>query len=612
MSAAWSLLALNGPLAGRLFELSEKVLIGRDPTCTVCLADSSISRRHCTIEPAGEGGPILRDTGSRNGVRINEQPVSDRELEEGDVLRLAHFELRVVRREPRGAPADLSLSDIHTTTVLATAPLTLQEGGGGEGLSTATFEESGTVRTLLEISELGSGVARSRDVAQGALRRASDLLGASGAAVALLERDAREVRSIVAISSANEPLEIPRELVEQVQRDAVAVHARVEGVGGQHLLVAPLIACRGAVALVAGDDGDPAEATNLRLLTLVSRVLDATLAQSLQREQLELDRARLEHALHGDIVGECTAMRELFAQIDRAAATESTVLLLGESGTGKELAARALHAASARSDGPFVAINCATLGDLLESELFGHERGAFTGAVERREGKLDAAHGGTLFLDEVGELPTGVQAKLLRVLENRTFDRVGGSHTHEVDARIVAATNRDLEAEIENGTFRRDLFYRLHVISLTLPPLRDRGGDLELVTRHLLGRLSERLGKPEPGITPAAMEALRAHDWPGNVRELSNALERALVLGQGTDIVPEDLPAALLERAPSSGDLEGYHEQLNQTKRDILLTALRAEDGNFALAAKRLGLQRTYLHRLVTKLGLRDLLDAAE
>jgi transcriptional regulator with PAS, ATPase and Fis domain len=303
-------------------------------------------------------------------------------------------------------------------------------------------------------------------------------------------------------------------------------------------------------------------------------------------------------------------MQDVVRLIARAAPMDSTVLIRGESGTGKELAARALHRASRRDGRPFLAINCATLSEtLLESELFGHERGAFTGAVDRKAGKLEAAHTGTLFLDEIGEMSPLLQARLLRVLQEREFERVGGTRPIRVDVRVIAATNRDLEAAMRDGAFRQDLFYRLNVITLTLPPLRERREDIPLLASHFAALFSRKLGRRVAGFTPEARACLLRYSWPGNVRELSNAVERAMVLGSDDLIRPEDLPETVTETAAPGGQglaVSGYHEALNEHKKRLILAALDQTGGNVTRAAEQLGLHPNYLHRLISSLDLRS------
>jgi transcriptional regulator with PAS, ATPase and Fis domain len=308
------------------------------------------------------------------------------------------------------------------------------------------------------------------------------------------------------------------------------------------------------------------------------------------------------------MVGTSESMREVYHLLARVAPTEATVLLLGESGTGKELAARALHRRSLRADKPFVPINCASLPDtLLESELFGHEKGAFTGALVRKPGKFEVAHTGTVFLDEIGELSLPLQAKLLRAIQEREIERVGGTQPIHVDLRFVAATNRDLEKAISEGMFRKDLYYRLNVIPLTLPPLRERREDILLLAKHFLSILKPR--RRIAGFSPEAQACLLRYNWPGNVRELANAIERAIVLGDGELIRAEDLPETLLETAPATdGPVSGtpYHESLNREKERLILDAVERAEGNVTRAAETLGLHPNYLHRLISKLGLRD------
>jgi len=282
-------------------------------------------------------------------------------------------------------------------------------------------------------------------------------------------------------------------------------------------------------------------------------------------------------------------------------------LIRGESGTGKELVARAIHLNSARSAKPFVAINCAALTEtLLESELFGHERGAFTGAIAQKRGKLEVADGGTLFLDEIGELAPALQAKVLRVLQERQFERVGGTSSINVDIRLIAATNRDLERAIQAGTFRQDLYYRLNVLSVTMPPLKDRREDIPLLAGYFAKRFSDRSARSIKGISLEARQFLVNYDWPGNVRELENAIERAVVLGTTSLITPEDLPEALLERQPIAGvQITEYHEAVKDTKRRLVLDALDRAGGNYTQAAQILGIHPNNLHRLIRNLDLK-------
>jgi Nif-specific regulatory protein len=300
-------------------------------------------------------------------------------------------------------------------------------------------------------------------------------------------------------------------------------------------------------------------------------------------------------------------MRQVYNFLAKVAPTQSTVLIRGESGTGKELAAHAIHLNSPRATKPFVAINCATLSEtLLESELFGHEKGAFTGAITQKRGKLEVADGGTVFLDEVGELSPAIQAKLLRVMQTHEFERVGGTRPTRVDVRMIAATNRDLEGAIKTGDFREDLYYRLNVISLVMPPLRERREDIPLLASYFVADYSKKCKRKVTGISSEARRLLQAYDWPGNVRELENAIERALVLGSTDLIVPEDLPEVLYESGSiGSATNASYYEAIKEAKRQFVSDALQQTKGNYTEAAKLLGIHPNNLHRLVRSLDLK-------
>jgi Nif-specific regulatory protein len=309
---------------------------------------------------------------------------------------------------------------------------------------------------------------------------------------------------------------------------------------------------------------------------------------------------------HCLIAGKSSKMNPAIDAAKKAAASKSTVLLLGESGTGKELFARAIHNWSDRRDRPFVAINCVGLSkELLESELFGHERGAFTGALQLKKGKMELAHGGTVFLDEVGDVSQELQTKLLRFLQEREFERVGGSEPIRVDVRIIAATNRDLPSAVKEGRFRDDLFYRLNVVPITLPPLRDRKEDIPDLAQFFVRRFSKEAKKATREMAPEAMERLIAYDWPGNVRELANAIERAIVLGQGPTINLQDVSQGMVVSEPKASPKNlSYHQTVDGYRREIILRALTQAQGNRAAAARLLGLERSYLSKLIKSFGI--------
>jgi two-component system, NtrC family, nitrogen regulation response regulator GlnG len=311
----------------------------------------------------------------------------------------------------------------------------------------------------------------------------------------------------------------------------------------------------------------------------------------------------------GEIVGASPQMLAVFRTVARSASSDATVLLLGESGTGKEMVARILHARSARAHGPFVAINCAAIPEnLLESELFGHEKGAFTGAIGARIGRFERAHGGTLFLDEIGDMSLALQAKILRALQEREVERVGGTAPVPIDVRVVAATNSDLGHAVESGEFREDLFYRLAVVSLRLPPLRERGGDLDLLAEHFVSLYAAQHGRGIETVAEEVFEVLRAHPWPGNVRQLSNALERAVVMASGRILLPQHLPPELLSppgrRGRTDPSMEGPICTLAEMEVRLIGRALRETGHNLSAAAQRLGIHRNTLRRKLDDYGI--------
>jgi DNA-binding NtrC family response regulator len=308
------------------------------------------------------------------------------------------------------------------------------------------------------------------------------------------------------------------------------------------------------------------------------------------------------------VAGASAKLNTVISAAKRAAASKSTILLLGESGTGKELFARAIHNWSERKDRPFVAINCVGLSkELLESELFGHEKGAFTGANQLKRGKIELANGGTVFLDEVGDISEELQTKLLRFLQEREFERVGGNQLIRVDVRIIAATNRNLEAAVKEGRFREDLYYRINVVPIVLPPLRERKEDVPALAQFFMQRFSDESKKNFTEISQEAMEALTGYDWPGNVRELANVIERSVVLGQPPTLQIEDLSPAIVAADPDPCNRSispSYHESIDEYRREVIVNALAQTQGNRAAAARLLGLQRSYLLKLIKSFNI--------
>jgi DNA-binding NtrC family response regulator len=335
-------------------------------------------------------------------------------------------------------------------------------------------------------------------------------------------------------------------------------------------------------------------------------------SQAARMRLLEIENRRLRSELSRPpgfvhLLGASQALEKILKQARSVAATSATVLLTGENGTGKEMLARAIHEESPRASGPFVAVSCAALPEtLIESELFGHEKGAFTNATQTRKGRFELANGGTLMLDEIGDLTPAVQVKLLRVLQERSFERVGGSKTLTVDIRLIAATNRDLEKEVAEGRFRQDLFFRLNVVPLALPPLRDRVDDIPILAAHFAAKSANRYGHAMPELTPKLIDVLQEYDWPGNVRELENLLERLVVLSNGDSLGLEFVPEKMLKILPgaSTQDESTLEGAVESVKRRMIQSALQAEGGNKVAAAKKLGISRSYLHRLINEFGL--------
>lgn len=398
-------------------------------------------------------------------------------------------------------------------------------------------------------------------------------------------------------ASGRHSIAIDREMAQRaVSRGAAAIR----NLPGDSAIAMPLISGNhvfGAIYLASTNSSDCFEGENVELLTAIAGIAAMALQNARYVESLETENSRLraEHSIDHGMVGESAALRRVCRLIGQVAPSETTVLICGESGTGKELVARAIHNNSPRKNKPFIAVNCAAVTDtLLESEFFGHERGSFTGAVAQKRGKFELADGGTLFLDEVGEMSPALQAKLLRVLQERVFERVGGSRTLPANVRIIAATNRDLKQCIADRAFRADLFYRLNVVSIQMPPLRERHEDIPLLAGFFAGR----------AIAPDARLCLTRYSWPGNIRELQNAMEHAVVLGDGGCIRLEDLPASVRQSACQE-EAHDYQSAVQGSRKQSILQAIGRTAGNLTEAARLLGVHPNYLHRLIRKLDLR-------
>jgi DNA-binding NtrC family response regulator len=373
------------------------------------------------------------------------------------------------------------------------------------------------------------------------------------------------------------------------------------------------------VVVITGTDSKSAalQAVKLGAYGFFEKPVDAAevlhiVNQAARMRRLEIENARLRGELvgalgFGRLIGSSPSLEKTLKQARAVANTNATVLMTGENGTGKEMLARAIHEESSRAHGPFIAVSCAALPEtLIESELFGHEKGAFTSATHARKGRFELADGGTLFLDEIVELSPSVQVKLLRVLQERTFERVGGTKTISVDIRLIAASNRDLEIAVAGDSFRRDLFYRLNVVPLLLPPLRQRREDIPQLAAHFAAKAAEKHGRSTPQLCPELIDSLQEYEWPGNVRELENLMERLVLLDRQPTLGLEFLPEKMLRVLPVPGlpNQTTFESEMIATKRRLIVGALEAEGGNKVAAARRLGISRSYLHRLISEFGL--------
>jgi two-component system response regulator HydG len=571
------LLAISGPRLCERFSLGGgEARIGRSPQSTIQIDDPGIAWDHCVVVASADRYRILdRRTGA--GTFVNGKRISEHTLEPGDQISIG--ETVLLYREEPAAQAGMPAAQ----TLLRTCALQFL-------FRALASSESPAVRGVVE-SQL--------------LRLIGDLAPVSGGAV-LLGHDAVELR---AASELRDPASPPISgLAERVCREGPIADAATG-------YVAVPLYVRGAIAGLIAAHFPPQESARLGehadTLAAIATLGAMALESVREVERLNTEKALLLERLDGagldsGMVGTSAALQKLMQMVGRVAASDASVLLLGESGTGKEMVAHAIHRSSARAGRAFVAINCAALTEtLLESELFGHEKGAFTGAAAQKKGKLEMAEGGTVFLDEIGELAAALQAKLLRVLQQREFERVGGTRTLKLDLRLIAATNRDLAAEVRRGTFREDLYHRLNVVALQLPPLRERSEDIPALAAHFLERTAARCARRVRGISPEALAHLTAYSWPGNVRELENAIERAVVLGQSEMLLAEDLPETVLD-APAPQAPGALQASVTDVKRQLILRAWEESGGDYKLAAAKLNIHPNSLIRLIRTLRLRD------
>ena len=635
------LVAISGPFEGQVFELTGKsFVLGRQADCDLQFTHIEVSRRHCEIVRLSEGHFVLRDLGSRHGTLVNGRPVEESALHHSDLVTLGNHALLFLLDDSSASRGDVATGSLPPPGASVERRLTETLHLDAARVDAALPAQARLARELHALLRLSTTLQEPREVGPLAARlldAACDAVPAAERGVVLLrEPGVEQPLRLATRGHGLSGLEGPgfAHLVGRMPSGSalwcpwVAEDPELAAIPGfgevGALLAAPLAGSGGEpLGMVYLDRAEPGFAEHhLELLGAFAGVASLAFQNVLHLRWLEGENQRLREAdaARHDMIGESPAMQRVLDLVARVARADSTVLIQGESGTGKELVAHAIHRSSPRSDGPFVAVNCATLSEnLLESELFGHEKGAFTGAQTRKTGKMEAAHQGTLFLDEVAEIPIGLQAKLLRALQEREIERVGGTRPIPVDVRVVAATHRDLDQAVRDGEFRQDLLYRLKVIPCGLPPLRERREDIPLLARHFAGRHGEKLGLPALGIAPEARRSLLAYDWPGNVRELGNVIERAVVLGDGEVVRREDLPDEVATAAgasetseapvgmPDGGSID-FQGALVAFKKQLILDAWNAAGEDYGRTAERLGVHVNSLHRMVKNLDLKDAL----
>jgi transcriptional regulator with GAF, ATPase, and Fis domain len=557
-----------------------------------------------------------------------------RTLEHGDEIRVGHSVfLFVVDGRPtprRGAHVDLDGGGVvcGETVVLRredaayTRPEVLVDVAAQSELAARSLK---TILRILRDLSLKSEVV---DLQRSLLEAIFDLVPAQRGAILVAGSSPDDFGSAfywLKHKGDSKPFCIPRTVIQRIFDDRAAfcvnnIHRARGTISSDSIVQAclssilalPLVSSGDLLTVIYLDTSDVATGfteDHLQMLVGIGEATAAHLENAHQRERLEFENQRLASELAGNqvLLGTADRIRAVHRFIVKVSPSDSTVLITGSSGTGKELVARAIHRNSSRYGKPFVAINCAAVTDtLLESEFFGHEKNAFTGAHAQTRGKLEEADSGTVFLDEIGELALPLQAKLLRVLQERKFERVGGTRPIKINIRILAATNRVLEEEVRGKTFRQDLFYRLNVVSVNLPDLRDRLEDVPLLAMHFIKKHAQ--ARPVIGLSAEATSCLMNYDWPGNVRELENAIERAIVLGSTEQILLDDLPEAIVDAAvlPSSGESDAkFHQTLKEFKKKLVMNALRQTNGSHIQAATMLGIHPNNLHRLMKTLELK-------
>ena len=623
-----------GPSKDQTIPLPEgEATIGRDPANVVAIIDPSVSRKHCLLRREEDGRFLIRDLDSRNGTLVNGAPVKEQFLRHGDEIATGDsLFLFLVEEENRpGSKSRVVFDDTHPTAetrlIHPKEAVYLQPDRLLKELP-ATSQVSKNLNALLKISRVVHAIRDLEELQAQLLDLIFEVVPAGRGAILLSDGEGPDFSSMYARTrqDGEQLVRVSRTIARKVMKENVAIlgvdiassgnFREVESLVASHvrsLVCVPLSVFQRMIGCIYLDNTSVANRfheDHLQLMAGVAGISAVALDNARRLQWLEQENQRLTTEVRQDqsLVGEGTRMKDIFQFLARAAPSDSTVLIDGESGTGKELVAKALHRNSARANKPFVAINCAAIPEtLLEDDLFGHEKGAFTGAATQKKGRVEIADGGVLFLDEIGDLAPSLQVKLLRVLQEREFERVGGTHPIKVNIRLIAATNRDLEDAVKKGEFRQDLYYRLAVVSVTMPPLRERREDIPMLTRHFVQKHAMRCRVKARPVSREAMAALVNYEWPGNVRELENAIERALVMGSSDMVLLEDLPESLLEqKAPEDFEEGKYHASVKEHKKQLILDAIAQTRGNYVEAAGILGVHPNYLHRLIRNLQLKD------
>jgi len=604
------LVAISGSLEGTTREVKDGSLaLGRDPSNQVWVGESAVSRKHCAISEVSSGVYEIVDLDSHNGTFVNGVRINRTAIQHGDRICIGTSEFVFLI----GPEEDGLLSPRGDTTgvELKTVLLDQRSGLPSSGVGRMARDLSGLFKIANVINSTRDIEVLQREL----LALIAEVVPAGQGAIVLQPNADEEPYPACTWSrdpGAKNDLIIREEWAQRAvwERSAVFTTATAAQEPGENVLCVPLVGIEktlGVIYLTSPASSPPFGEDHVYFLSSVSRIAAVTLENLLKLDSLRAENQRLQADVNtAALIGESRSMLRVTDFIGRVAKGDSTVLIRGESGTGKELVARAIHANSLRPDKPFVAINCAAIPEtLLESELFGNAKGAFTGAIAKK-GKLETAEDGTLFLDEIGEMAPLLQAKLLRTLQQREFERLGENRLLPFNARVLAATNKNLEQAIKASEFRQDLYFRLNVVSVVLPPLRDHREDIPAMALCFANKFAAKCKRPFKGISAQARTLLMQYSWPGNVRELENAIEHAIVLGLTDEILPEDLPEALLEEQSSEVAAAAlYHNTLNQTKKQLVVTAMDDAKGSHVEAARLLGIHPKYLHRLIKNLNLK-------